>query len=320
MPSIMHKRTLHAGAGSGQCLILGCTDRLEPHLPIWCASSRLTKYGILVLIICKGDERNEVICQHNLRTAQSNERVPSGKSRVLHLEGGSMVKYVTKDLSKAFVLCLFVVIFSLSLCGCGGTFRSFPGEGDVSGNWNLFLTKSNMSAGGARPFTLTQTDNTISGTTSDGATLTGTISGNTIAFTLSNTDGTTTTLAGTVSDDWKTMSGTYTSTGSDGSGTWSATKNAPTPALEVTPTSATLSCSGGTFATFTVTGGTPSTYSVAPSTNGTLVKLTTSTLTTNGQFTVTAETACAGSNGTIVNLTVTDTATSITVPVTVSNP
>jgi hypothetical protein len=73
--------------------------------------------------------------------------------------------------------------------------------------------------------------------------------------------------------------------------------------------------------TFVVTGGIPSKYSVVASTNGTLVTLSAiTTSTTSGQFTVTAN-ACSVANGsTIVNLLVSDTVTSVTVPVTILNP
>ncbi len=234
-----------------------------------------------------------------------------------------MGKCVTKDWPKALLLCLFVVILSVSLFGCGGTFRSFPNEGDVSGSWNLFLTPSGASTLAAIPCTLTQTDNTISGTKSDGATITGTVSGNDVALTLNNLDGTTTTLAGTAGPDWKTMSGTYTSTGSDGSGDWSATKNLPPAPLAVSPTSAALSCSGTTGVPtsqiFTVTGGTLSNYSVAASPTG-LVTLSTTTLTTNGKFSVTPGTCPASGTTAIATLTVTDTVSTVIVQVTISNP
>ncbi|MFI5294578.1 MAG: hypothetical protein ACHQ0Y_06075 [Thermodesulfovibrionales bacterium] len=172
--------------------------------------------------------------------------------------------------------------------------------------------------------TLAQTDKNIVGTTADGALLTGTISGaDNITLILANADRTTTTLSGTAGPDWKTMSGTYTSTGSDGSGTWSATKILPTPTpapLAVSPTSATLSCGAGTSQPFTVTGGTRSKYSVSITQNASLVTLSTTTLTTNGQFTVTAN-PCSAVSGSTVNLTVTDTViTPVTVPVTISNP
>lgn len=97
----------------------------------------------------------------------------------------------------------------------------------------------------------------------------------------------------------------------------------PVPALAVLPTSTTLSCAGTTGVssqTFVVTGGTPSKYSVVPSTNGSLVTISTTTLTTNGQFTVTAKNTCPGLDGTIVDLIVTDTATAVPVAVTISNP
>jgi hypothetical protein len=232
-----------------------------------------------------------------------------------------MGKCVAKDWPKAFLLGFFMVIVSLSPFGCGGTFRSFPNEGDISGNWTLFLS----SSGTQKVLTLAQTGENIAGTTSDGGTITGSVSGSDVSLTINNVGGTTTILAGTASSDWKTMSGTYTSTGSDGSGTWTATKIIPTPTpapLAVSPTSATLSCSAGTSQVFTVTGGSLSNYSVTSTQNPTLVTLSTTTLTTNGQFTVTANTAaCTGASGLIVNLTVADTvSTSVTVPVTVSNP
>ncbi len=231
-----------------------------------------------------------------------------------------MVRYVTKNRLKAFLLSLFVVISSLSLVDCGGSFRSFPGEGDVSGSWNLVLTPSGASALAAKLCTFDQTDHNISGTTSDSGTVTGSVSGKDIDLTLNNADGTTTTLTGTVSDNWKEMSGTYTSTGSDGSGDWSATKNVPVQSLSVSPKSATLSCSAGATQTFTATGGTRSKYSVTATTNSTLVTISTDTLTTNGQFTVTANTCTGSSGSTDVNLAVTDTATTVNVTVTVTNP
>lgn len=223
----------------------------------------------------------------------------------------------------ALILCLFVVISTLSVNGCGGTFRAYPNEGDVNGTWNLSLTKSNVSVRETK-LSITQEERyqPFSGSTSDGATLDGTLDRENIVITLHNSDGSTTTLTGTVVDGWNEFAGSYTSTGSDGSGTWSANRVVGPKALSVSPTSATLSCSAGEIATFVVTGGTKASYSVTASSNGSLVTISTTTLTTDGKFTVTALTSCAGTSGTstVVNLTVTDTATSITVPVTVSNP
>lgn len=222
----------------------------------------------------------------------------------------------------AVILCLLIVVISLSVNGCGGTFRKFPNQGEVGGTWDLSLTRSNVSVRETKLF-ITQEEryDPFTGTTSDNATLTGTVTGDNISITLNNADGSTTTLTGTVIDGWKEFSGEYTSTGSDGSGTWKATKSTPAPsAVAVTPSSATLSCSAGQSATFTVTGGTRSSYSVTTSSNGSLINLSTDTLKANGQFTVTAVTNCAGTDGATVSLTVTDTATTVTVPVTISNP
>ncbi len=227
----------------------------------------------------------------------------------------------TINWAKAFRFCLLVAILSLSIYGCGGTFRSFPGEGDVSGTWDLVLVKSGVTVRSPQ-LSITQKERfeDFTGTTSDGATLTGSLSGNNISFILNNADGSTTTLDGKLSDDWKSMSGTYTSTGSDGSGTWSADRPALSPKLTVAPASADLSCSQGQSATFTVTGGTTAKYTVIASENGNLVALSTTFLTTNGQFTVAANTQCAGTDGTVVKLAVSDGTSSVTVPVTISNP
>ena len=216
-----------------------------------------------------------------------------------------------------------VVIMSLLVHGCGGyTFYEDINQGKVSGTWDLSLAQSNVSVRDTK-LSITQEKryDPFSGTTSDNATLTGTFDGNNVVITLNNADGTTTTLTGGASDNWETLSGAYTSTGSDGSGTWLANKEVPPAALSVTPSAATLSCSSEQTATFVVTGGTLASYSVTASSNGSLVTISTSTLTTNGQFTVKAN-ACtaATTNGTIVQLNVTDNTTSVTVQVTISNP
>ncbi|HET6515374.1 MAG TPA: hypothetical protein VFG09_09475 [Thermodesulfovibrionales bacterium] len=193
----------------------------------------------------------------------------------------------------------------------------------MNGTWNLSLDRSNVSVRETE-LSLTQEERygPFSGTSSDNATLTGTLNSESIVITLNNADGSVTTLTGVASKDWKSFSGTYTSTGSDGSGTWSLPKSVPAPAaLSVTPSSATLSCSAGESQTFTATGGTRASYVVGV-TNLSLVTLDTSTLTTNGKFTVTASNACTGANGSIVTLTVTDTSTSdkVAATVTISNP
>lgn len=217
---------------------------------------------------------------------------------------------------------MLIVILSLLVHACGGTFLEYPDQGNVGATWNLSLNQSDVSVRVVQLFLKQEKRYApFSGTTSDNATVDGTLNGDNIVINLDNADGSTTTLTGTASNAWGTFSGTYTSTGSDGSGTWRANrKSSPKAAISVTPSSATLSCSAGESATFDVTGGTPASYSVTASSNGSLVTLSTTTLTTNGEFTVTAATACAGTDGAIVNLTITDKSTSATVQVTISNP
>lgn len=214
------------------------------------------------------------------------------------------------------------VILSLVVLGCGGHFYTDIDQGKVGGTWDLSLTQSNVSVRETK-LSITQGKryDPFTGTTSDNATLTGTFSGNNVVITLNNADGTTTTLTGGANNAWNTLSGAYTSTGSDGSGTWRADKEvAPTPtAISVTPSTATLHCSAGDKQTFTVTGGTLANYSVTPTSNA-LVTIDFATLKTDGKFTVTALTACPGTDGTTVDLTITDNATSAHVTVTISNP
>ncbi len=221
---------------------------------------------------------------------------------------------------KALFVSISILIFSLSIYACGGGFLEFPDEGNVGTKWNLSLSENGQSVRETQlilkqekrfaPFT---------GTTDDGATVTGSLNGDNIFMTLENSDGSTTTLTGKAKNEWNTFSGTYESTGSDGSGTWIANRKAQAKALAVSPTSATLSCSIGESQIFTVTGGTVANYKVTASNN--LVTLDTSTLTTDGQFTVTAA-ACSAVSGSTVTLTVTDTssAATVTATVTIANP
>ena len=223
---------------------------------------------------------------------------------------------------KVFLFGLLVVLLTLPLYHCGGRFRTFPSQGEVDATWNLVLTKDGVTVRSPQLF-ITQKERygDFLGTSSDGATLTGAFDVNTVTITLNNADGSTTTLNnGEFSNDGGTMSGTYTSTGADGSGTWIATKPFTPPSLSVTPQSSTLSCSAGQSQTFTVTGGSPANYSVVATLTGDLVTLSTTALTTNGQFTVTANTTCIAVNGTAVNLTVSDVVTSTPVTVTISSP
>lgn len=217
---------------------------------------------------------------------------------------------------------LLVVFLSLPLYHCGGRFRTFPSQGQVDGTWNLVLIKDGVTVRSPQ-LSITQKERygDFSGTTSDGGTLTGTFNVNTVTITLNNADGSVTTLNnGEFSDDGRTISGAYSSTDSDGSGTWTATRPFTPPSLAVTPKAVSLSCQSGQSQTFTATGGSSANYSVVATQNGTLITLSTITLTTNGQFIVTANTSCTGADGTVVNLTLSDTVTSIPITVTISNP
>ncbi len=228
----------------------------------------------------------------------------------------------------AALLCFLLVSASLSVHGCGGTFYSVQNQGEVAGTWNLVLTQPGVPTVRATQLTIRQDKryDPFSGTTNDNATLTGTLNINDVSITLNNPDGTLTTLTGTASSDWNSFSGTYTSTGTDGSGTWTADRNLPPPTvapLSITPPSATLSCTGSTgvqFLTFSVKGGTRSSYSVVATTNQNLVTITDTNFTTTGFFTVTA-TTCPTTSGTVVSLTVSDSVSNpLTVLVTIQNP
>jgi hypothetical protein len=111
--------------------------------------------------------------------------------------------------------------------GQSGTWHAIPNTSpkvNIAGNWNTYQTTTGTPGEqGPDLFTFTQSGNGLSGTTSQGQQITGTISGLSITFFWTGSDGATYTSTGTVSADGVTMSGTWT--GSNGqSGTWRATK------------------------------------------------------------------------------------------------
>ena len=154
--------------------------------------------------------------------------LPSYKEGEIQIEGGIMKKFVAKKSFKIFLFCFFVVnLCFLSGCGGGGT-SGGPSTVDISDTW----IGDHTDANGIKvqfSFAPTQTGDTITGlinwsdSSSTTSTFTGTISG--LDITLSWTQaGSTINLAGTVSADGTTMSGTWSS--SDGtSGTWQATRS-----------------------------------------------------------------------------------------------
>ena len=110
---------------------------------------------------------------------------------------------------------LVAVMLVLVLCGCEDT-TTTETTVDVTGNWSY-----SDSAGLQSTLVLVQTDASVSGASTDAATISGVMSGDTIALNLSYSDGNTTVLDGTVSTNL--MSGTFSSSTSS-NGIWSAVR------------------------------------------------------------------------------------------------
>jgi len=103
----------------------------------------------------------------------------------------------------------------LGLCGCEDT-TTTETTVDVTGNWSY-----SDSAGLQSTLVLVQTDESVSGASTDAATISGVASGDTIALNLSYSDGSSTVLDGTVSTNL--MSGTFSSS-TNSNGIWSAVR------------------------------------------------------------------------------------------------
>jgi len=115
-----------------------------------------------------------------------------------------------------------------STSGQSGTWHAIVSASpsvNIAGNWNILVTTAG-TAGQQGPFlfTFTQSGNGISGTTSQGQQLIGTVSILSITFSWAGSDGATNVYTGAINAAGITMSGTWTST-SGQSGTWSATKS-----------------------------------------------------------------------------------------------
>jgi hypothetical protein len=122
--------------------------------------------------------------------------------------------------SNARLACslFFGIVFALFLGGCGSSEPS-P-TWNIAGSWFMYqATNGTSGEQGPNLFTLTQSTNTISGTTSQGQTITGDISGENITFSWVGSDGATNTYTGKIGSDGSTMSGTWKSTNGQ-SGTW----------------------------------------------------------------------------------------------------
>jgi hypothetical protein len=125
------------------------------------------------------------------------------------------------------VCCLFlVIVLAMFLGGCGSS-QSSP-EWNISGVWSTFYaTAGTPGQQGPNPFTFSTSENTVTGTTSQGQPIAGSITGLDLSFSFVDSDGATSTSNGTVSAaDGSTMSGTWTKSNGQ-SGTWYAVINLP---------------------------------------------------------------------------------------------
>lgn len=115
--------------------------------------------------------------------------------------------------TRRFVV-LIAMMLVLGFCGCEDT--TTETTVDVTGNWSY-----SDSAGLQSTLVLVQTDESVSGASTDAATISGVASGDMIALNLSYSDGSSTVLDGTVSTNL--MSGTFSSSTSS-NGIWSAVR------------------------------------------------------------------------------------------------
>ncbi len=114
---------------------------------------------------------------------------------------------------------IIVVVLPLLLGGCG-SHQSSP-TFNITGGWYMFdATKGTAGEQGPNLFTLTVTNNNITGVTSQGQVITGSINDLDISFSFVGSDGATNSWSGTVAAaDGSTMSGTWTATNNQ-TGTW----------------------------------------------------------------------------------------------------
>jgi hypothetical protein len=117
-----------------------------------------------------------------------------------------------------FLIC--GAIFTLLLSGCGSS-KPVP-LFNIAGTWFVYHETNGISAEqGPDSFIFKTSDNTVSGTTSQGQSITGTVTGLDISFSWLGSDSFTYTYTGSVSSDGTTMSGTWTNTNGQ-SGKWHA--------------------------------------------------------------------------------------------------
>jgi len=107
------------------------------------------------------------------------------------------------------------------------TQTSSPTTVDVTGKWNVFQTPANSTETALGLFTFTQTGSSMTGSSPQGNSVGGTVTGQGINFSWLGNDGSSNLYVGTISTDGLTMTGTYISstTTSSQQGTWRATKS-----------------------------------------------------------------------------------------------
>jgi hypothetical protein len=140
-----------------------------------------------------------------------------------------MQKTLMKKCRAAFLVLLAAALL-LIFAGCGGN-GSTP-TFNISGNWSIVWTETSPTPGSAQgpyTFSFTQSGSSLSGTTSQGQAISGSISGQNVNFsfvwTETNSQQNTYTFTGSEGNNGTTMSGTWTIQGSNPmvSGQWSGT-------------------------------------------------------------------------------------------------
>ena len=127
------------------------------------------------------------------------------------LAGGKRSRYYC-------LICGAILTLFLSACGHSKHVALI----NIAGTWFVYHETDGLSAEqGPDSFNFTTSDNTVSGTTSQAQSITGTVEDLDISFSWIGSDSFTYTYTGSVSNDGMTMSGTWTNTNGQ-SGTWHA--------------------------------------------------------------------------------------------------
>jgi len=123
-----------------------------------------------------------------------------------------------KWLKVCVLICVVAIPLFVGGCGSGNSEPAF----NITGNWNIFTTTTGtIGEAGPNLFSFTTSTNTLSGTTSQGQVITGTVSDLNVSFSWVGSDGATNSYTGVVSANGTTIAGTWTSTNGQ-SGTWNA--------------------------------------------------------------------------------------------------